>query len=114
MKSNTMIPRHHDDPMQLLMELRSNRRLEVLDLSTAVDWDGANSDQKASEYDDESLIGVPLILQSSSGGRSVAFLLTPVPSSHSPQFKIRRRKWGRMDDNNCRSKRDECRPQDQQ
>ncbi|KAL7540002.1 hypothetical protein ACHAXR_010808 [Thalassiosira sp. AJA248-18] len=81
----TVLLPHYDDPIQLLMEPR-NPRLEALDLATAVDWEGAASDTNNSsdDDDDDTSVNVPLILQSSIAGQSVANLLAPNPSASRP------------------------------
>ena len=79
-----MLPQY-DDPIEFLLEPR-NPRLEALDLATAVNWEGAGSDDDDSD-DDESSIHVPLILQSSIAGQSVATLLAPNPSSRPLPFE---------------------------
>jgi hypothetical protein len=71
------------DPIEILHEPR-NPRLEALDLSATVDWEGA-----CSESDDDNYAppNVPLILQSSIAGKSIASLLAPLPSSRPPPFE---------------------------
>ena len=71
----------YDDPIQLLLEPR-NPRLDALDLASTVDWEGATSDTE-----DEPPIRVPLILQSSIAGQSVATLLAPNPISRPLPFE---------------------------
>ena len=75
----------YDDPIQLLLEPR-NPRLEALDLSMAVDWEGVCSDN-TDDDDDDASIHVPLILQSSIAGKSVATLLAPNPTSRPLPFE---------------------------
>ena len=70
----------NEDPLELLLEPR-NPRLDALDLISAVNWEGVRSDT-----DDES-IEVPLILQSSIAGQSVATLLAPNPTSRPLPFE---------------------------
>eukprot|EP00581_Thalassiosira_minuscula_P003003 CAMPEP_0183742818 /NCGR_PEP_ID=MMETSP0737-20130205/64894_1 /TAXON_ID=385413 /ORGANISM="Thalassiosira miniscula, Strain CCMP1093" /LENGTH=2014 /DNA_ID=CAMNT_0025978411 /DNA_START=21 /DNA_END=6066 /DNA_ORIENTATION=+ len=104
---------HYDDPIELLLEPR-NPRLEALDLSTAVDWNGAASSSSSDDddyydyYDSDNSNGgyasrgasssrsthrsdapviVPLILQSTVAGASVASLLVPLPTSRPPPFE---------------------------
>jgi hypothetical protein len=76
---------HYEDPMQLLYEPR-NPRLEALDLSTAVNWQGAYSDSDDYNSSDEESVHVPLILHSSIAGQSVATLLAPNPMSRPLPF----------------------------
>ena len=76
----------NNDPMILLSEPR-NIRLDALDLESAIDWEGACSDD-----DDDTSINVPLILHSSVAGRSMATLLAcdptnlPLPFEYSPRW----------------------------
>ena len=74
---------NEDDPLELLLEPR-NPRLDALDLISAVNWEGVTSDT-----DDESstIEVVPLILQSSIAGQSVATLLAPNPISRPLPFE---------------------------
>ena len=81
----TVLEPYDDDPIQLLLEPR-NPRLEALDLSMAVDWEGICSDTDDDDDDDTS-IHVPLILQSSIAGKSVATLLAPNPTSRPLPFE---------------------------
>jgi hypothetical protein len=75
-------PLHSDDPIQILYEPR-NPRLDALDLCTAVDWEGACSDSD-DEYERPN---IPLILQSSVAGKSIASLLAPLASSRPLPFE---------------------------
>ncbi len=76
------------DACQLLFEPR-NPRLDALDLTAAINWEGGvSSDQLYGNDDDEdSLSNVPLILQSSIAGQSIATLLAPCPSSRPQSFE---------------------------
>ena len=72
-----------DDPLELLLEPR-NPRLDALDLISAVNWEGVTSDTDESS---STIIEVPLILQSSIAGQSVATLLAPNPLSRPLPFE---------------------------
>jgi len=73
-----------NDPLELLFEPR-NPRLDALDLISAVNWEGVTSD---TDNDESSTIDtVPLILQSSIAGQSVATLLAPNPTSRPLPFE---------------------------
>jgi len=72
----------NEDPLELLFEPR-NPRLDALDLISAVNWEGVTSDTD----DDQSIVEVPLILQSSIAGQSVATLLAPNPISRPLPFE---------------------------
>jgi hypothetical protein len=76
----------YDDPVELLYEPR-NPRLDALDLITSVDWEGATSDT-SDDDDDDGGVNVPLILQSSIAGKSVASLLAPCPTSRPLPFEL--------------------------
>lgn len=78
-----MLPPQYEDPVELLYEPR-NPRLEALDLISSVDWEGATSDTN----DDDDSVNVPLILQSSIAGKSVASLLVPCPTSRPLPFEL--------------------------
>jgi hypothetical protein len=80
--------KYYDDPVKLLYEPR-NPRLEALDLIHSVDWEGAKSgdDNDDDDDDDDSSVNVPLILQSSIAGKSVALLLAPCPTSRPLPFE---------------------------
>ncbi|KAL7553169.1 hypothetical protein ACHAWF_016414, partial [Thalassiosira exigua] len=89
------------DPMELLSE-PLNPRLEALDFAAAVDWEGAPDpdDDSCDDSSDRRRIAddVPLILQSSVAGRSVAPLLAPVPAPRPPPFECHpscRRRYAR-------------------
>jgi hypothetical protein len=82
LKRTQQNPLYSEDPIQILYEPR-NPRLEALDLCTAVDWEGACSDSDE-EYPRPN---VPLILQSSMAGKSIASLLAPLPSSRPLPFE---------------------------
>jgi hypothetical protein len=71
-----------EDPIQILYEQR-NPRLDALDLCETVDWEGACSDSD----EDYEPPNVPLILQSSMAGKSIASLLAPLPSSRPLPFE---------------------------
>ena len=71
-----------NDPMILLSEPR-NIRLDALDLESAIDWEGACSD----DDDDDTSINVPLILHSSVAGRSMATLLACDPTNRPLPFE---------------------------
>jgi len=73
----------NEDPLELLFEPR-NPRLDALDLISAVNWEGVTSD---TTDDDQSIVEVPLILQSSIAGQSVATLLAPNPTSRPLPFE---------------------------
>lgn len=75
----------YTDACQLLFEPR-NPRLDALDFTAAINWEGGVS---CDEYDsdDDSLPNMPLILQSSIAGKSVATLLAPCPSSRPQSFE---------------------------
>ena len=79
------MPQHQlysDDPIQILYEPR-NPRLDALDLCAAVDWEGACSDSDE-EYERPN---IPLILQSSMAGKSIASLMAPLASSRPLPFE---------------------------
>lgn len=76
------LPPRYENPVELLYEPR-NPRLEALDLISSVDWEGATSDND----DDDDYVNVPLILQSSIAGKSVAPLLAPCPTSRPLPFE---------------------------
>lgn len=80
-----MLPPQYKDPVELLYEPR-NPRLEALDLISSVDWEGAASD--TNDDDDDDSVNVPLILQSSIAGKSVASLLAPCPTSRPLPFEL--------------------------
>ena len=71
------------DPIEILFEPR-NPRLEALDLCATVDWEGACSESDDNNYEPPN---VPLILQSSMAGKSIASLLAPLPSSRPLPFE---------------------------
>jgi len=77
----------YTDACQLLFEPR-NPRLDALDLTAAINWEGGVScDEYDSDDDVNSLSKMPLILQSSIAGKSVATLLAPCPSSRPQPFE---------------------------
>ena len=82
-KRPRMTQYQYDDPVELLYEPR-NPRLEALDLMSSVDWEGATSDTN----DDDNSVHIPLILQSSIAGKSVASLLAPCPTSRPLPFEL--------------------------
>eukprot|EP00984_Skeletonema_dohrnii_P007329 scaffold2651_cov137-Skeletonema_dohrnii-CCMP3373.AAC.1 len=82
-----MLPPQYENPVELLYEPR-NPRLEALDLISSVDWEGATSDTNGDDDDDDDSVNVPLILQSSIAGKSVASLLAPCPTSRPLPFEL--------------------------
>lgn len=82
LKQTPQNPLYSDDPIQILHELR-NPRLDALDLCAAVDWEGACSDSDE-EYERPN---IPLILQSSMAGKSIASLMAPLASSRPLPFE---------------------------
>ena len=82
LKRTTQHQLYNDDPIQILYEPR-NPRLDALDLCAEVNWEGACSDSDE-EYQRPN---VPLILQSSMAGKSIAPLLAPVTSSRPLPFE---------------------------